>query len=292
MATVNLGRIKFVWQGAYSGATAYVADDVVSYNGSSYICILASTGNLPTNATYWNLMAQTGTDITSIAGLAQGDVLYYNGTSWVRLGAGTSGQVLTTQGSGANPQWSTVSSDFVKLATAQASASSYITFNGQFSPTYDTYKVIAYDVQMSTSNGRLGIQLAHGVSYTYVTSSIYAHFTQGGYMDANGGSGDGNWYDAATNTEWQIRFDQGTDANRTALYDINFYNFNSTSTTYKNYLGITHRNNSSWSIANMTVSGYATDSTLTSNAITGLRFSNYNGTITKGKFVLYGLKGI
>ena len=113
MATVNLGRIKFVWQGAYSGATAYVADDVVSYNGSSYICILASTNNLPTNTTYWNLMAQSGTDITSLAGLAQGDVLYYNGTSWVRLGAGTSGQVLTTQGSGANPQWNTVSQNFV-----------------------------------------------------------------------------------------------------------------------------------------------------------------------------------
>ena len=113
MATVNLGRIKFVWQGAYSGATAYVADDVVSYNGSSYICILASTGNLPTNTTYWNLMAQTGTDITSIAGLAQGDVLYYNGTSWVRLGAGTSGQFLKTNGSGANPAWTTVPQNFV-----------------------------------------------------------------------------------------------------------------------------------------------------------------------------------
>jgi len=110
MATVNLGRIKFVWQGAYSGATAYVADDVVSYNGSSYICILASTGNLPTNATYWSLMAQSGTDITSLAGLAQGDVLYYNGTSWVRLGAGTSGQYLKTNGTGANPSWGTVTS--------------------------------------------------------------------------------------------------------------------------------------------------------------------------------------
>lgn len=112
MATVNLGRIKFVWQGAYSGATAYVADDVVSYNGSSYICILASTGNLPTNTTYWSLMAQSGTDITSIAGLAQGDVLYYNGTAWVRLGAGTSGQFLKTNGAGANPAWATLSDSF------------------------------------------------------------------------------------------------------------------------------------------------------------------------------------
>lgn len=41
----------------------------------------------------------------AIASQAQGDVLYYNGTSWVRLAAGTSGQFLQTQGTGANPQW-------------------------------------------------------------------------------------------------------------------------------------------------------------------------------------------
>ena len=29
MATIDLGRIKFKWQGAYNGATAYVVDDVV-----------------------------------------------------------------------------------------------------------------------------------------------------------------------------------------------------------------------------------------------------------------------
>ena len=110
MATVNLGLIKFRWQGAYAGGTAYVKDDVVSYNGSSYVCILASTGNLPTDTTYWNVMAQGGTDITSLAGLTQGDILYYNGTDWVRLGAGTSGQLLQTNGTGANPSWTTFSS--------------------------------------------------------------------------------------------------------------------------------------------------------------------------------------
>lgn len=48
------------WRGAYSAGTAYVIDDVVSYNGSSYICILASTGNLPTDPTYWLLIASKG----------------------------------------------------------------------------------------------------------------------------------------------------------------------------------------------------------------------------------------
>ena len=37
---------------------------------------------------------------------AQGDIMYYDGTNWVRLGAGTSGYALTTGGSGANPTWS------------------------------------------------------------------------------------------------------------------------------------------------------------------------------------------
>ena len=36
---------------------------------------------------------------------AQGDVLYYNGTDYARLAAGTSGHYLKTQGSGANPVW-------------------------------------------------------------------------------------------------------------------------------------------------------------------------------------------
>jgi len=56
------------WLGAYAGGTTYVVNDAVSYNGSSYICKLESTGNLPTNTTYWDLMAQKGTD-------ASGDVI-------------------------------------------------------------------------------------------------------------------------------------------------------------------------------------------------------------------------
>jgi hypothetical protein len=48
------------WVGAYSATTDYVLFDTVFYNGSSYICISPSTGNLPTDTTYWSLMAQKG----------------------------------------------------------------------------------------------------------------------------------------------------------------------------------------------------------------------------------------
>ena len=47
-----------------------------------------------------------GTDI-ALGSDAQGDVMYYNGTDWVRLGAGTSGQLFQTAGAGANPAWAT-----------------------------------------------------------------------------------------------------------------------------------------------------------------------------------------
>ena len=93
MATVNLGSIKFKWKGTYAGGTAYTIDDVVSYNGSSYICIQASTGNLPTNATYFEQMSQAGTDLTTTL-TTQGDILYRDGSGLQRLPIGTANQIL------------------------------------------------------------------------------------------------------------------------------------------------------------------------------------------------------
>lgn len=50
------------WKNTYNPSTTYIIDDAVSYNGSSYICILASTGNAPTNTTYWDVLAEKGAD--------------------------------------------------------------------------------------------------------------------------------------------------------------------------------------------------------------------------------------
>lgn len=108
MATVNLGRIKPVFKGAYNNSTAYVVDDIVTSGGSSYICIQASTGNAVSNATYWTLMAEGGDVASTIT--TQGDILYRDGSGLQRLGAGTSGQVLQTGGAGANPSWGTIQS--------------------------------------------------------------------------------------------------------------------------------------------------------------------------------------
>ena len=53
------------YQGNYSASTSYIKDDVVVYNGSSYIAKGNTSGNAPTNATYWGLLASKGTDGTN-----------------------------------------------------------------------------------------------------------------------------------------------------------------------------------------------------------------------------------
>ncbi len=40
MADFVLGRIKFVWKGAWAASTSYIADDVVRYGGNAFIALL------------------------------------------------------------------------------------------------------------------------------------------------------------------------------------------------------------------------------------------------------------
>jgi len=112
MATTSIGKIGLNFKDAYNASTAYVADDVVTYLSETYICILASTGNLPSNVTYWTKLAASGSAASnsgflSVGSTVQGDIYYNAGGSIARLAPGTSGQILTTNGSAANPSWTT-----------------------------------------------------------------------------------------------------------------------------------------------------------------------------------------
>ena len=74
--------------GVYNAATTYGIGDSVSYGNSSYICILASTGNVPTNTTYWQLLASSATNKLSTTARNQTGVtipaetvVYFSGVS-------------------------------------------------------------------------------------------------------------------------------------------------------------------------------------------------------------------
>lgn len=54
---------------------------------------------------YNDYILDIGGDKIDLGGQAQGDIMYFNGTSWDNLAAGTSGYFLKTQGASANPVW-------------------------------------------------------------------------------------------------------------------------------------------------------------------------------------------
>jgi len=63
----SAGRVLLMPKGAYNPLTTYEMLDIVSYNGSSYIAKGTTTGNLPTDGTYWQLSAYGG-QAANIAG--------------------------------------------------------------------------------------------------------------------------------------------------------------------------------------------------------------------------------
>lgn len=68
--------------GEYDNATAYNTGDSVSYLGSSYIAIGATTGNLPTDTMFWQLLAEKGdTGATGPAGTTDHLLLTNIGTN-------------------------------------------------------------------------------------------------------------------------------------------------------------------------------------------------------------------
>ena len=61
MAEFKLGRIRFVWKGAWYTGTIYSVDDVVRYGGRTYICVVNHTANaefqVDLTAANWALMS-------------------------------------------------------------------------------------------------------------------------------------------------------------------------------------------------------------------------------------------
>lgn len=102
------------WVGEYNAGTTYSVNDAVSYNGSSYICKLESINNLPTNTTYWDLLAQkgdtgatTGGDVVGPSSSVNNNVVFFDGVTGKLIkdsgltlsGTNTGDQILPTRDS-------------------------------------------------------------------------------------------------------------------------------------------------------------------------------------------------
>ena len=185
MATIDLGKIKMVWRSAYNNATAYTIDDVVSHNGTSYICIAATTGNTPPNATYWNVLAQGGTDLG--ATLSNNQVAIKNNSGNIAgVNIGTAGQVFKVN-SGANGyEFGSISSDFVKIASADLSSdTTTITFDNLFDDSvYSHYYVMFNNLASTGNDGQPRIRVLDS-SGSLKSSSTYSTISQGLYTTSS-----------------------------------------------------------------------------------------------------------
>ena len=73
-------------QALSSSAYAYRADDADKLDGQ--------------DGSYYSTISNL-----SISSQSKGDIIYYNGYNWARLGAGSAGQILQTNGTTENPEW-------------------------------------------------------------------------------------------------------------------------------------------------------------------------------------------
>lgn len=65
MPTLNLGRVRFNWKGAYDPLTSYLEYDCVEDDGQSYVCIAPITGTGPNDTgggTFWAAMLVRSAD--------------------------------------------------------------------------------------------------------------------------------------------------------------------------------------------------------------------------------------
>jgi hypothetical protein len=67
MAEFKLGRLRFIWKGAWSPTTQYIRDDIVRVSGKTFVCLIGHTSDsnfytdLENNPTRWNQVSDGST---------------------------------------------------------------------------------------------------------------------------------------------------------------------------------------------------------------------------------------
>lgn len=122
-------------------------------------------------------------DVT-ITSVAQGDLLYYNGSAWVNLAAGTSGRFLKTQGAGANPTWAVATAGAAGLDTQVQFNDGGTNIGGDAGFTYnkatDAVSANGGFLPMVNDTGALGTALL-SFADLFLASGAVINFNNGNY---------------------------------------------------------------------------------------------------------------
>lgn len=114
--------VGFTGRGAWSSGASYVANDVVSYNGSSYLAIQASTNQNPASATsYWLVLASKGDtgagDVSGPASSVDSELALFDSTTGKLIKRASTTGIL--KGTSGVLSAATAGTDYAGMATAQ-----------------------------------------------------------------------------------------------------------------------------------------------------------------------------
>jgi hypothetical protein len=115
MAEFKIGRFRYLWRGTWETGTEYIRDDVVSYNGSSWVCVRQHTsGAFRTDQTYlanegdttptpaWVKMTDGQAfrnQWTTSTAYSAGDIIIYGGNVWLCVADHLSSSTFETDNS-------------------------------------------------------------------------------------------------------------------------------------------------------------------------------------------------
>jgi hypothetical protein len=104
---------------------------------------------------------------------AQGDILYHDGTDYTRLGAGTSGHFLKTQGTSANPVWAEAGGNTVFISKQTASSDANLQFTSGFSTDYFAHVFKFDNLAPETNDVDFHFYLSEDSGSSYYTDKMY-----------------------------------------------------------------------------------------------------------------------
>jgi hypothetical protein len=193
---------------------------------------------------------------------------------------GTASSSNYLRGDGA---WTAVSSDYVLLATTDASSSASVSFDGYFSSTYKNYKLIISNLLPATNATFLSLRVR--ISNADKTDSYYTGVISGSSRAS--GTGDFQKNDTWNNTSFRVQIADLVNNDNLSTYNGEFTFHNPFETSYKKVITFqeTHNDNTNYFAGQGGGVYWGSNS-----ALSGFTFFMSSGNISVGNFKLYGIK--
>lgn len=210
-----------------------------------------------------------------------GGVTYGDGSTYATTTAGSSGQVLRSNGASA-PSWVTPSAgSLTLLSTVTASNSATMDIESTFSSTYDKYLISVTGLVCQTDGQQL--QMLLKIGGTYLTTATYVYF-ENRTQSSTGTFAGTNESIAGPANFVSVHSILGNVGGENATFDL--YISNPSSTTLQKlfyFLGAGHTNAGEVRYIQGIGCNTGTD------ALTGVRLKMASGNITSGVARLYGI---